>query len=624
MFGWKLLRVAVWPLWVSLVSSIASADDLSVESGQTLTTTQDIGSDSTAIIEEGGAITISAPNYKVGALHAMDRTTIINYGTVSALDTGPAIHLRDGNSLVNYGTVETSAQASTLTSGEALEIHGGQNFVVNWGLIRVYDSINGYGVEIADGTGNHVANYGTIETTGSKSNAVHVETANNTIINHGTIIVWGDEADAVYIVGGNTLINSGTLISKDDEAIHMHDTGSEIYLLAGSAVYGKIELHHSEEHHFDIGNGLNAMLTFQGHLPADINTNGMPYVTDTTNLQLAVVDPTGFAMAEDQLADITDQAFDAVRSRLRSSQQYSMANATSLLAITPAADVYVPSVSDRGITPWASVLGTWRQQSASGITWSGEQYLRGVTAGVDFNWTPSLRGGAFAGAARVELTVDDEAQEIDTDNIWAGAYVGGELGDYFIDVATLAGWQTNESVRRMVDNTVWPGYDHAEASYDGFFVSPQASVSRNWDFAGRPMISTLTLRYAGLFLNEYEEEGSNANLSVDSRDVHLLTARGEIVWPIPLPFVSEGLQLDIFGGGDVRYTFGDEVSAVLLDQGIAFDPDEQSTTWSSFGGGRLSFTTPSEFLTLGLAGKAITSSDDALTVALQASALLHF
>jgi len=127
-----------------------------------------------------------------------------------------------------------------------------------------------------------------------------------------------------------------------------------------------------------------------------------------------------------------------------------------------------------------SLIGTWRQQSASGITWSGEQQLQGVTAGIDLNWTPSLRGGAFAGAAKAELVVDDEAQEIDTDNIWGGGYVGSELGDYHMELAALAGWQSNESVRRMVDNTSWPsGVAYADASYDGFFVSPQASISRD-------------------------------------------------------------------------------------------------------------------------------------------------
>jgi uncharacterized protein with beta-barrel porin domain len=625
MSGWKLLRVAVWPLGMSLVPlPAASAADLTVGSGQTLTTTQDIGSDSTAIVEEGGSITISVPNYDAGALIGTDRNTIINYGTISALDSGEGVHLENDNSIVNYGTIQTSAQASTLSSEDAITIHGDDNSIVNLGIIQVFDSINGYGVHIAEGTGNSIVNYGIIDTTGQGTNAIHIESTANTVVNHGTITTAGTTADALYIVGGNTFINSGTLISTEDDAIHMNGTGSEIYLLAGSAVYGEIDLHDSNDHTFDIGNGLNAMLTFENYLPAHINTNGMPSVTDATNLQLAVVDPTGFAMAEDLLVDITDQAFDAVRSRLGPSQVSAAADAAPLLAIMPAADVYPTSIGERGIAPWVSLIGTWRQQSASGITWSGEQQLQGVTAGIDLNWTPSLRGGAFAGAAKAELVVDDEAQEIDTDNIWGGGYVGSELGDYHMELAALAGWQSNESVRRMVDNTSWPsGVAYADASYDGFFVSPQASISRDWELAGQTLNSILTLRYSGLFLKAYEEEGSNANLTVDSRDVHLLTARGEIAHAIGLPFSLDGLQLVAIGGGDARYAFGDEVSAVLLDQSINFDPDDQSTTLSGFGGARLSFTTPSEFLTLGLAGKAVASTDEALALAFQVSALLH-
>jgi autotransporter-like protein len=624
MSRWKLLRAAVWLLGISLVSSGASkAADLTVNSGQTLTTTQDIGTGSTVLIEKGAVIEIPASKND-DAITGTNNNTVINYGRISSLGSGPGIHVESENSIINYGTIETSAQSSLVTSEDALDIHGGGNSVVNWGLIRVYDSINGYGVHIADGNESTLTNHGTIATTGKGSNAVHAETTGNRIINHGTIITSGTLADGVYITDGNTLINSGTLISTYDDAIHMNGTNSEIYLLAGSAVYGGLDLHDSSNHSFDIGNGLNAMLTFENYLPAHINTNGMPSVTDPTDLQLAVVDPTGFAMAEDLLVDISDQAFDAVRSRLRPRQEEFAANIDPSPAIMPAADVYPTSIDGRGPAAWASVIGSWRQQSAAGITWSGEQQLKGMTAGVDLNWTPSLRVGAFAGAAKAELSVDDEAQEIDTDNFWGGAYVGGELGDYQLELAALAGWQSNDSVRRMVDNTVSGGVDYANANYDGFFVSPQASISRNWNFAGQPINSTLTLRYSGLFLEDYEEEGSNADLTVEARDVHLLTARGEIARLFVLPHMPEGLQLVAVGGGDVRYTFGDEVAAVLLDQNISFDPDDRSITLSGFGGGKLMYSSPSDFLTLGLSGKAVVSTDDALVLAFQASAALHF
>jgi hypothetical protein len=397
-----------------VICSTSFAADLTVESGQSLTTNQDIGSDSEVLVESGGSITISPLAPGTGAIIGTDDNSVLNYGTISALDGGAGIDLENRNSIINYGVIETSARSSNLSSEDAVHFDGDDNSLINYGTIRVFDSINGYGVHIVGGNRNIIANYGSIETTGQGSNAVHVETTGNTIINHGSITTEGLTGDGIYIVGGNSFINSGTLISLNDSAIHLHDSDSEVYLLAGSAVYGSLHLHHSSDHTFDIGNGLHAMLTFQNYLPATINTNGMPAVTDATALQLAVVDPTGFAMAEDLLADITGQAFGSVSSRLRSARSglTMESRLSSNLTVAPAADILEPRDPETGVGTWASLFGVLRNQSASGITWGAEQQLHGITGGADLWWSPNSRAGAFAGMAKSDLEVDDEAQTI--------------------------------------------------------------------------------------------------------------------------------------------------------------------------------------------------------------------
>jgi autotransporter-like protein len=253
-----------------------------------------------------------------------------------------------------------------------------------------------------------------------------------------------------------------------------------------------------------------------------------------------------------------------------------------------------------------------------------DQSLAGLIAGFDMAWSESSYAGIFIGAAKADLAVDDEAQDITTDNFWGGAYLSRYSGRYRFDFAALAGWQSNESTRRMVDNTVLGGVDYAVASYDGFFVSPEASMSRDWNFAGQPVNSAFTLRYAGLFLDAYEEDGSNADLTVEGRDVHSLTAKGELIRPFEIQFADSSLLLEGLAGAEGRYTFGDEVAATLLTENISFDPDNESFTMAGFAGAQATYTALSGAAAMSFGGKASASTDSALTLAARLTAELHF
>jgi hypothetical protein len=130
-----------------------------------------------------------------------------------------------------------------------------------------------------------------------------------------TILNKGNIYGGVTGIGGDNgslyLINAG-VIEGGSSAINI-DSNEDITieLLPGSVLIGDIYLANSN---FIFGNGLNALLSFKpgSSLPTSIDTNGMPSVVDSDDMQIAVADTTGFAMADETLGDLTQSVMDAV------------------------------------------------------------------------------------------------------------------------------------------------------------------------------------------------------------------------------------------------------------------------------------------------------------------------
>jgi uncharacterized protein with beta-barrel porin domain len=221
----------------------------------------------------------------------------------------------------------------------------------------------------------------------------------------------------------------------------------------------------------------------------------------------------------------------------------------------------------------------------------------------------TYRAGLFAGAAQSRLDVDGNAQEIDSRSIFGGAYVRRSDEQIIADLTILAGWQENDSERLVANNAVAGGLETAEASYSGFFIAPEVTVGRKL-----PVITpTFTLRYAGLFLEDYEEEGSAAALTVDSRAVHNLTSRAQLLLPL-LHELSDGssMSLENRAGVEGRFTFGGDVSAVLLTDTISFEPGGDDAVASFYAGSDAAFRSAGGGVTLHLGAEASAGTDGSL------------
>src|SRR5690606_32202073 len=144
-----------------------------------------------------------------------------------------------------------------------------------------------------------------------------------------------------------------------------------------------------------------------------------------------------------------------------------------------------------------------------------EHVFGGVMMGIDTTTGEGTRIGVFVGGAQGEADVDHDSQEIDTETVFAGLYASHHAGAVRIDAAVTVGLADYDSERLVANNQVPGGLETARADYDGVFVSPELTVSTAMAMGATTVRPSLRVRYAGLWLDGYDESGSVANLSVD-------------------------------------------------------------------------------------------------------------
>jgi hypothetical protein len=244
------------------------------------------------------------------------------------------------------------------------------------------------------------------------------------------------------------------------------------------------------------------------------------------------------------------------------------------MLITAVADV--PDGSDT--VAWLKALGSYRDQQAEGSDAGFENLLGGLVAGVDSSMGAGKRAGLFVGAAAGQMQTDPDSQTIDSDNYFAGVYAGFTGGSTFLDLSLTAGVSDFASDRSLANNQVVGGIEHAKADYQGYFISPSVTLGSavHMDDGGI-FTPSLRARYAGLFLDSYDESGSAADLSVDSRDVNVFEVRGQLAYGLaPLQQENGTLNTTLRIGADGIFSDGGSIDASLLGNPLDFSASDSS------------------------------------------------
>ena len=299
----------------------------------------------------------------------------------------------------------------------------------------------------------------------------------------------------------------------------------------------------------------------------------------------AVVDPTTLSTQDEVIADLTGGISSSVLNRLGS-----LRNGVTGVTTNPR-PMYVGGAKDgymaaRAREYWVQGFGSYREQDGDGPSADTELHVGGVVSGLDALYSVNTRAGFFFGGSWGKVEADLNTQQTDIESVFGGAYVSMLRGRTAIDVAVSVGYTDYDRERDVANNLVAGGIEKARANYDGFFVSPEITFTRPfWPF-GMRIEKSVTLRYAGLFLDGFTENGTVAPLTVRDRDIHVGQARFQLALPSEHRSDDGAVsRLTLKGGAEVRTQFGDQdVSGALLGQSLIFDPGGERSVTGGFVG----------------------------------------
>ena len=499
----------------------AGADSFTIVNGQTVTTTQTLDTTgNVGTVEEGGVIDVLTGNGIEGTANGV---TVNNAGSVTSGDN-------NGIFVLGESTVTNSGTATGGSYGIAAD--GDNNKITNSGTATG----GSYGI-LADGSGNTITNSGTA--TGYYWGIAALGD-NNTITNSGT--ATGSDYGIAADGNGDTITNSGKIIGGE-AGVYFYRTDNTLTLLAGSNVQGILDLGPKVPtlvpgyNTLVIGRRLSTALTYLGGEGVILDTSGMPFVS--SGGVLAVVDPTLFSAEGDMLNDLTRSLADLVDARLGSARSgHGAANmaAAAPTGIVPTADV--PDAEEPQMVIWAAGIGNYRSEGSNGMYDGFDSTLGGFAIGADGVLSSGTRLGGFAGASFASLNTDAGTQAIDADSYYAGLYAGFTMSEAFLNLALTGGYTSQSTSRDVLNNMVAGGVEQAKGDPNGIFISPSATIGTDIATGGMIFTPSLRARYAGLFMDSYDENGSTADLSIDSRSVNLFDLRGQVAFAIK-PIVTK-------------------------------------------------------------------------------------
>ncbi|MEO0382166.1 MAG: autotransporter domain-containing protein [Pseudomonadota bacterium] len=585
-----------------------------------------VASNSAVIVCEG--TTQSAGTNVLGTGAETDVTLTIRSGA-TILGTGGDLGVELGGDaqITNHGTIQSGARAIDI-DGELINLN-------NHGLIDGLDR-----AIVVNGNLSNLINHGTIQGSGTDGIAIDTFVAGNitNLVNYGSIVggdgalfgqnidnlvnygsIVGDDEAAVRAADGlSNIINSGTIESDlGGGGLALHEIGAfdtQLTLNAGSILIGRADLG-GGTNTLNVGEGLSLNSTFEseggatfislgalrGHLAATSPVAGGGTNNDA---QAVAVDLSAFAGFDDTLSALTSGIGASIQSRqstLRSdptltfASRFAAAEETSLAAFSDLDLNDTPDLDPNRI--WIEGFGAYRQDDGDRIGSDFEHLTGGLVAGVDVPLDSLTSIGVMAGFAASISENEISTQQTDTMSYYACVYASTKAMGLAWDGSLTVGYTDYEQERITANNLVATGLETANADFGGWFINPQVTATRqaNNPLAGigigllqgsHALEQSLTLSYAGLFLDSYTETGTTNPLTLDDRSVHVASARAALALPFEASHASGVVTtLRLIGGVEARTQFGDDgVSGTLLGQSVSTTLDDDDATLGAFFG----------------------------------------
>jgi hypothetical protein len=454
-------------------------------------------------------------------------------------------------------------------------------------------------------------------------------TATNSGSTTGTIVL------GAFGVGTSTLTNSGLISNFGGTAISFSGGPDTLNLLPGSTIIGGINLVGvNDTVNFRTG---NQNLTFNTLAGATVTSN-VPFAVSGN--RVATVDPTSFAMTDRNLMDFTRSVSSAIpmidgRPASMSAMAFAggddgankriadvFANIPGMSAYASDTAVYKsPTVTyGDGTVLWARGFAGQRVQPADDPLLHTLNQFYGGMIGADWRARADLRLGGFVGGGQTRSSVDLNMGDTKSDLIFGGVYARYFWGNSFLQGMVQAGHSRTDTSRNNINNNLLPnGLETATASYDGWYISPEATYGLHyglgtWAGASYTLTPSLQLRYLYASFDGYTESGTTAPLTLGTRTLGDFEERGQLKFTRTQVFTpTEAIMANIYGGVlGVQRVGSNTVPAVLLGQAIPFATPGDDNVWGGFGGAGIEVRTGN--VAMFISGEYLVFSDSSTVV----------
>ena len=511
----KAVKSAALCAFVISMPQLALAADTTINTAETTTqgpTVPELNGGDTLTIGPAGSVTVTG-NDASGIVGTGGGNTVNNYGTIttsgSVVTLGLDVSGRrrdvsgiyitgDSGTINNYGTIETTGNGlSPGGNASGINVLGNSNAIVNYGTINAYGSTNARGIR-ALGDNNAITNSGTITTRNSA--AIVVQGVSNSVINTGRVLATGDDGDAgIKLAGGsNTLTNQGSIISQAGNSIEFVGSGNTLNLGNSSFLSGNVSLGTGTQINITTGANFSKLINYTGTLSGISASGSVPAFINTSTNQVATYDPTLFAASSDALGDMM----------------------STISSLTPGRF----NGSDKDHPLWVRGFGMASSYEGTDATLDRSYNYSGVAIGYDFKRSKDLSLGVLGGYGQTSLWANAESTKsfnTSSDDGFLGLYGQKRWKKVAIDFALYGGLQSFQQQRYVNDNLAYLGNSSANASYQGWWIAPEAGITYNaGEVNGWSFLPTARLRYAQQWMGGYTETGGgSANATVNGRSV---------------------------------------------------------------------------------------------------------
>ena len=525
-----------------LAPAAAVAADFTIGAGVTQTTQKTLLDNETGTIESGGTLdTSSTASTAISATGS--NVVITNSGAINA--EGANSNGVDSNaanaSINNSGTINTD-NIGISSDGENASITNSGN--MNNSYINI----------LSTGDNTRITNSGTIINTSYVGLGSGGDNAN--ITNSGTINAVDD---GIYIDAANTTITNSGLISGTSHAVlgDSDATGMTLNLLEGSRLIGAIDLGGTGDNDTVniYGGSSSANLSFLN--TENINLFGAGVVVGN---KIITVDATAESTRDVALSQFTSSVHSLISQR--------MANTGVSQPVQVAALTLSPSMffAERKPFAWAQFFGGQLNRDAQGTALAYDSRHMGVNFGYEWD-NDKTRIGAVGGIVNAQTESKIASFETKTDSYYIGGYSHSKLGMLNLTTSLIGGFSESDNERVVIDNM--NGAQVAKSDMSSTFISLGLSLDAAFKATDnielRPAFS---VNYSVAQMDDYQESGTtNSNLSVDKRNLNVLSGRAQLGTAFK---INDAAELEFRVGASSRSSRSANVNASIAGNAFSY------------------------------------------------------